>query len=353
MPRYAVRSRKDRDVFVGIDVHLKSWHVTVVTAEQEMFSGSIPADWTSLEKLLNRYNESNSIRVVYEAGYFGFWLHDRLVSWGAECIVTPPSLLPMEFGNRVKTDRRDSRKLAHFLSKGMLKGIWVPSLQQRYDRQVVRRRRQLLTDRVRIQNRIKAELRFSGLALPSHCGDWSNAFVESLRQVRFDNCWMQESFQRLLEQYDYLCDQVKKQTLLIKELSQTEIYRNQVEILHTIPGVGISSAMEILLELGDVSRFQRADQLAAYVGLTPSQYSSGEKVRLGHITGSGRNSLRGMMVEMAWQLIMRDRHTRTKYEQLKNRAGSKRAIVALARRLLLCARRLLLDGTPYRVAVTS
>ena len=71
---------------------------------------------------------------MYEAGYFGFWLHDRVVSYGANCIVTSPSLLPQEYGNRVKTDRRGSRKLAHLLAKGMLKRVWVPTLQERYHR---------------------------------------------------------------------------------------------------------------------------------------------------------------------------------------------------------------------------
>lgn len=352
MSRYERNGEEDSSIFVGIDVHLKSWHVTIVTVDEELFSGSVPAEWTVLAKLLSRYR-GRHVRAVYEAGYFGFWLHDRLAASGVECVVTPPSLLPMEYGNRVKTDRRDSRKLAHFLSKGMLKRVWVPSLAERYDRQVIRRRHQLLYDRVRIQNRIKAELRFSGISLPASRGTWSIAFFESLKQVQFDHRWMQESYQRLLEEYAYLNEQVRKQTRLLKELSETETYRDRVALLGTIPGVGILSAMEILLELGDMTRFRRAGQLAAYVGLTPSQYSSGEKVRLGRITGTGKNNLRGMMVEIAWQVVMRNQQMRATYEKLKNRSGSKRAIVAIARRMLLCARRLLLDGTTFRTVVEA
>jgi transposase len=352
MSRYEQHETEDNGVFVGIDVHLKSWHVTIMTVDEELFSGSVPAGWTALEKLLGRYC-SRRVRAVYEAGYFGFWLHDLLVASGVECVVTPPSLLPMEYGNRVKTDRRDSRKLAHLLSKGMLKRVWVPSLEERYDRQVIRRRHQLLGDRVRVQNRIKAELRFSGIALPASRGSWSTAFFESLKQVQFDHRWMQESFQRLLDEYAYLDEQVRKQTHLLKELSETKTYRDRVALLSTIPGVGILSAMEILLELGDMTRFRRAGQLAAYVGLTPSQYSSGEKVRLGRITGTGKNNLRGMMVEIAWQVVMRNSHMRATYEKLKSRSGSKRAIVAVARRVLLCARRLLLDGASFRAIVEA
>ena len=162
-------------VFVGIDQHKKQWHVTIRTIEIEIFSGSISGSWEALKQLLARRNCHN-IRAVYEAGYFGFWLHDKLIEYGAECIVTPPSLIPQEYGNRVKTDKRDSRKLAHLLAKGMLKQVYVPSEQERYHRQVVRRRRQLIGDRVRVQNRIKAELRFNGLNFPEPKGCWHHVY---------------------------------------------------------------------------------------------------------------------------------------------------------------------------------
>jgi transposase len=120
-------------------------------------AGSIPGKREALHKLLERYKGCD-IRAVYEAGYFGFWLYDRLTECGIDCVVTPPSLIPREYGNRVKTDRRDSRKLAHLLAKGMLKRVWVPSKEERYHRQVSRRRRQLIEDRVLTQGRIKSEL---------------------------------------------------------------------------------------------------------------------------------------------------------------------------------------------------
>jgi transposase len=105
--------------------------------------------------------------------------------------------------------------------------------------------------------------------------------------------------------------------------------------------------MELLLELQDVGRFRRADELAAYVGLTPSQYSSAERVRMGRITKSGKNSLRATLVEAAWHLVGRDPAARQHYEQLKARAGAKRAIIAVARKLLLCTRRMLLNNEFY------
>jgi len=343
---------KGEEIFVGIDLHKRNWHVTVRTAQVELFCGTIPGNWDSLRQVLKNY-KGNKIQTVYEAGFFGFWLYDRLLGYGADCVVTPPSLIPMEYGNRVKTDRRDSRKLAHFLSKGMLKRVWVPSKEERYHRQVTRRRRQLIRDRVRIQNRIKSELQCYGLDIGETNQNWSNVYVANLRRIRFRNRWMQQSFNRLLEQYDFLCDQVKKQTKLLKELSKTERYRERVEILQSVPGIGLIVAMEILLELQDVSRFRRAEQIAAYVGLTPSQYSSADKIRMGRITGIGKNSLRSALVEASWKLIKKDGVMQEKYERIKARSGAKRAIVAIARTLLVRTRRMLLDDTPYAFGVIS
>jgi transposase len=158
---------------------------------------------------------------------------------------------------------------------------------------------------------------------------------------------MQESFKRLLEQYEFLTDQIAKQTQLVRQLAGLPLYKERVKILMTVPGIGVVSAMEILVELQDVARFRRSDQLAAYVGLTPSQYSSADKIRMGRITGVGKNSLRGTLVEVAWCLIRKDAQMREKYEQIKARSGAKRAIVAIARIVLLKNRRMLLDGSAY------
>jgi transposase len=162
---------------------------------------------------------------------------------------------------------------------------------------------------------------------------------------------MQESFQRLLEQYEFLSQQISKQTKLLRELSQTPLYRGRVEILQSVPGIGLIGAMELLVELQDVGRFRRAEHLAAYVGLTPSQYSSADKIRMGRITRSGKSGLRGMLVEASWMLITKDRAMREKYERIKARSGAKRAIVAIARTLLLRSRRILLDGRPYALGL--
>jgi len=133
-PKHQVTSGED--LFVGIDLHKNRWHVTIRTVDLELFSASIPGTRESLQRILARY-AGHQLKAVYEAGYFGFRLHDRLVAHGIPYLVTPPSLVPQEYGNRVKTDCRDSSKLAHLLAKGMLKRVWVPSEEELYHRQVI------------------------------------------------------------------------------------------------------------------------------------------------------------------------------------------------------------------------
>lgn len=347
MRKYEVGLEMGSSVFVGVDIHKRQWLVTVRTTEVELFCGSINGDWSSLRGLLGRY-EPGCVTVVYEAGFSGYWLHDCVVAWGGRCIVTPPSLVPMAYGNRVKTDKRDSRKLAWLLSLGMLKGVWVPDESQRGHRQVLRRRRQLVQDRVRLQSRIKGELALHGLTVCSGPGRWTGPLLERLRQVRLADPWAQASYERLLMMYDLVSEQLLLQTQLLRELSSLPEYRDAIRLLSSIPGIGIITGMALLLELQDVRRFGRAEQLAAYVGLTPSQYSSGDHIRMGRITGMGNGYLRGLLVESAWIAIRRDPHLKLVYERIKQRAGSKRAIVAVARRLVLAVRRILLDNTVYQ-----
>jgi len=336
-------------IYVGVDVHVRHWQVTVRTIDAEHWRGRIPGDWESLRKILERYR-SQAITVVYEAGYCGFWLQDEIKAWGGECLVTPPSLIPSESGNRVKTDRIDSARLALLLSRGLLKAVWVPDAQTRRERQVLRRRRQLVRARVRVQCQIKSELRCYGIEFPSQIGAWSESFVRWLWCFQLGDRWQSESFRRLLTLYEQLGALVKAQTALLKELAESERYQSQVAILISVPGIGLLTAMEILLELGDIRRFANGRKLAAYVGLTPGQYSSGEKVRLGSISKAGQPQLRASLIEASWVLISKDAALRERYQYLRSRCGGKRAIVAIARKLLLIVRRLWLDQRPYQTA---
>ncbi len=346
MERYKVHLANAETIWVGIDLHKVQWHVTIRSQDAELFSGVIPGSWDALQGLLERF-PTRHVCVVYEAGYFGYWLYDAVTRWGATCSVTPPSLLPVQQGNRVKTDRRDSRKLAFYLMKGMLKSIWVPSPERRAHRDVIRRRQKLVGDRVRVQSRIKALIQFYGIQVETPSGLWTQRYMRALRAIPWSDRWQRESFQRLLEEYVFLSEQIKKQTALVFELAESGPYAQDLRLLRTLRGLGCLTGMELLLELPPMSQFSRAEELAAYVGLTPAQYSSGEHTRMGRITGAGRSHLRATLVELAWRVIAKDTTMRSVYERIKRRAGGKRATVAVARRLLLCMRRMLLDRQPY------
>lgn len=353
MPRYQKSAWSGKRLWVGIDIHRKYWHVTILNDESEkLFDSSIPGRWPLLRQRLERYREALSIQVAYEASFSGFWLYDHLTSHGYPTTVTPPNKIPSAGGDRVKTDRVDSYRLADYLRAGILRAIDVPTPEERAHREVSRRRRKFIEDRVRAQNRIKAFLRFNGLEISQEStGRWSRAFVENLWKVRLKDRYQLESYHHLLEQFDGISRLVNEQTALLRDLSRSERYADRVELLKSIPGVGWLTAIELILELRDMRRFKRAECLSAYVGLTPSQHSSGERVRLGRITRQGLPNVRSLLVEASWTLIKKDPALAEKYASIKHRSGSKRAIVAIARRLILRMRRLLLDGVPYQLGV--
>src|SRR5512139_1765287 len=154
-----------KEVFIGIDVHKVSWHVTARTGAEEVFHGGIPGQYGALRGLLNRL-KGCQIKVAYEAGPCGFWLQDKLTEDGIKVIVVPPSLIPVESGNKVKTDKRDSRKLARLLESQMLKKVYVLTEEDRVDRELLRTRRQLMQHRSDVMRQIKSKLLFHGIKSP-------------------------------------------------------------------------------------------------------------------------------------------------------------------------------------------
>lgn len=349
MPRYNDTAYIGKQLFVGIDMHRHNWHVTIITEDNlTVYSARIEGTFDALLQVLTRYEKSASIRCVYEAGYSGFWLYDLLEAHGYETIVCAPNLIPVT-DSRVKTDKRDSFKMASCLASDMLTGIHVPDPELRVHRQIARRRRQLMRDRIRTQSRIKAEMRFFGLCLSDEpIGRWSQTFVDNLWRLNWQDALQQESFRALLELYHFLDTQITTQTKRLKALTEHVRYAEQVTLLTSIPGIGWLSAIEICLELGDITRFDRSEQLSAYVGLTPSQYSTGEHVRYGHITRAGKPQIRALLIQCAWVAIRKDEALTDKYRRIAARRGSKRAIVAMARTLLVRARRILIDRTSYQ-----
>ena len=335
-------------VNVGIDVHKQSWRVTAMVEGVVIKAVTIKPYYSVLKKILSHFSGAH-IRVAYEAGPAGFSLYDELTADHIECMVVPPSLIPVESGNRVKTDKKDSTKLAHYLENNLLKRVWVLSKEERAHRQLLRTRRQIAHHRSDVMRQIKSLLLFHGIPYPSEGPQiWTKTFVRWLRTVKGDE-YIVHSLNVLIDVYEYLTQQVKGLTEEVIKLARSEKYAHRVQVLTSIPGIGVLSAIEILVELQDVGRFRSADQLAAYIGVTPSQYSSGERVRMGSITHLGNHRVRTILVESSWTVIRKDPSLYKVYESIKQRRGAKRAIIAISRKLVIRMRRLLLDDKPYTI----
>ena len=342
-----------KDIYVGIDVHKESWQITVRTQGEEIFNGRIPGQYQSLKKFFERY-QGCRMKVAYEAGPFGFWLSDKLTMDGIETLVVPPSLIPTESGNRVKTDRRDSKKLARLLESNMLKRVYVLTPEEREHRDLLRTRRQIVDHRNDVARQIKSKLLFYGITPPlttSEC--WSLKYIKWLKALQFDTTYLKECFDLLIDLYEYLTRQIMRINKKVALLCRDKKYRDRIRLLCTAPGIGRLTAIEILVELQDMSRFESADELASFIGLTPSEYSTGERTRQGRITRCGNKRVRTYLVESTWILITKDPAMRLKYFKLKNLRGGKRATIAIARKLLLVIRRMLLDNVPYRMTALA
>jgi len=344
---------KSKRVFSGIDVHHNHWDLCFICDGEVIEKIRLPVDYARLKYLLKMsYSSAREIFLVYEAGFSGFWLYRKLTSDGYSCIVTPPHRIPKS-GNKVKTDRRDAETLASYLSAGLLKSVYVPPKDIESDRRVVRRRAQLVKKQTRSKNQIKSFLHLHGLKHPDSIKThWSNRYLSWLESLCFENDSDSFIFSQLIRSYRYIRDDLASVTRYLRQLSSSEKYRENFKRVTSLRGVGLITGMTFLLELYNLSRFKNASCFSSFLGLTPSQYSSGDHVRLGHITRQGNAHLRRVLVESAWTVIRHDPHLRDKYARIRARGtNGKKAIVAVARSLAVRLRRCLLDETQYVIGV--
>jgi len=304
-----------------------------------------------LTQLLTPFSHlpKEKVHMVYEAGCFGFWLAQKLQKMGYSAIVTPPTMIPVQSGNKIKTDKRDSQKLALYLSKGLLKGVYIPEREVLFDREWTRTREQLVKHRATIEHQIKSKLLLHGdLHDYSHHGAWSLAWIRKLRSG-IKGSPLAPIVEVLLNARQALVEQIQGMNKKICFLSKEKRYQNQIVLLTSVPGIGRLSALKFILELGNqIDRFKNGDSFVANIGLTPSEYSSGPHVRQGKITRSGNKRLRSLLVEASWLFIRKNQKMYERYEEIKKRRGSKKAIVGTARRLAQILRRIILDNQPYQ-----
>jgi transposase len=295
---------------------------------------------------------------MYEAGFGGFDLHDQLEADGWECVVTPPHTVTQEKCQRKKNDRTDCRRLAKNLENGDYRRCFVPDKELREDRQISRTCGQVQADITRVCNRIRRMLEFHGLDKALPAGPWGSGAAYTRLEQRLGEIEMSDSLRFSFDvMFKELCQlrQLKKELLQqLRKLARSDRYRESVRLLMSAPGIGKLTAIRLVLEWGDVSRFGRKEDFASFLGLVPSDYSSGEEERRGHITKQGNRWVRSWLVECSWVAIRHDPVLLDKFRRVLRNCGSKKkAIVAVARKLALRLRRLLLSREPYVIGIVE
>ena len=340
-------------LFAGIDLHKAKWVVTVRTKETALKTFVTGADKQALLRSFQHLFPGAAIEAVYEAGCFGYHLAQFLNGNGVKTMIVAPHTIPVAPGQFVKTDVLDSRKLASELSKGSLTGIYLRPPEDLYDRSLLRKRRQLVKRRIQLQHQIASDLRFFGRdAEVTMRAYWSRWLVADLKAMQFPSEQYRAAFQMLIDDSLTIRSQIREVDRLLVAVADSDKYRAHIGLLRTIPGLGRLAALTFLVELGDIRRFSSAEKFVSYLGLSPSEYSSGEHIRKGALTGMGHSVLRALLVQVAWLAIKRDPVLLTKFERFCVGKSKCQAIIPIARSLAKRLRRVLLAQEPYVIGVS-
>src|SRR5437588_7441894 len=260
-------------VSVGLDVHARSVRFAAVRAE-ELLERTLPYDEEAVERVLRRWP---AVRCCYEAGPTGFGLYRHLVGCGIDCAVVAPGLVPQRPGDRVKTDPRDARKLARLLAGGLLEPIHVPSRELEAARDLVRAREDARLDRIRDRQRLSKFCLRQGRMLPT--SSWTVARRKWLSEQRFEFVAQQRTFDTYVHAVDLVDARIEQLERAIRETAEQEPWRALVARLRCLRGIDTLTALAIVAEIGDFARFETAEEFMAFVGLVPSDRSSGQQRR--------------------------------------------------------------------------
>jgi transposase len=342
-----------QNIYAGFDVHKKSWKVTIMAEDTFYKTFTQPPNPEVLYNYLKSNFPGGNYHSAYEAGFCGFWIHDKLTSLGVRSIVVNPADIPTTDKERVqKEDKRDSRKIARSLSTGTLVPIYTPTIQTQRDRSLLRTRTMLVKDMTRYKNRIKSFLFFYGINIDDVFTQskthWSTRFMNWLESLEFDVESGKEALHLLISEFKNLRSSILKVTQQIRALSQTPTYKEQVTLLKSIPGIGLLTAMTILTELETIDRFSNLDKMCGYIGLVPSTKSSGEKEKNGDLTSRGHGVLRSAIIENSWTAIRNDPLLMKSYLTYLQRMDSNKAIIKIAKKLLSRIRFVLTNKVAYQ-----
>jgi transposase len=345
---------RNTEIYVGIDNHKKNWKVNILVGEIDHKTFTQNSDPKKLSSYLCKNFPNGNYYSAYEAGYSGFWAHEQLEALGIKSIIVNPADVPtMDKERRTKNDRVDCRKIARSLRNGDLKGIYTPSREIQEDRTLLRLHIQLTKEQTRIKNQIKAILGFYGIEIPEEKvkSHWSREFIRWLGTVKFTTesgkLALSIQTERLLSLRDRIAGLIKQ----IRLLSKTDRYKESIELLSSISGIGLLTAMHLIVEIVDINRFKNLDELASYIGLSPGEHSSADKISNGKMTKRGKGHIRYLLIEAAWITIRKDPALMMAYTEYKKKMIAQKAIIKIARKLLNRIRFVLRNKQRYVISV--
>jgi len=347
---------QEYDVFAGLDVDKKSIAVTFMNHREGLIrSLHMPYSVEHLVKHVRKHFGEQRVAFGYEAGPSGYGLYDGLSAQGYKCLVAAPSMIPRAPGQRIKTNRLDSRGLSENLRGGQLKSIRVPSPIYRELRHLTQLRDTLVSEVAGMKQRIKSLLLFEGIAFPVAAagGQWSLKVKAKLRELE---CSKSARFKldQLLDSVEFFEKQVVKVTKEIRRFCRNDPELSQcIKYMMSVCGVGWIVASQLLARIGDWRELENVRQLGGFLGLVPTERSTGEKTDRGSITRSGDGRLRSKVVQASWSAIRRDGELREFFRSVCRRhprgVGPRVAIVAVARKLSARISAVLMEQRPYEV----
>lgn len=344
-------------LFVGLDVHKDSISVAYAKGDctdAPQFVGPIGTRQCDIDKMTRRLlNKGQQLVFAYEAGPCGYVLHRYLSGKGFDCRVVAPSLIPKRPGDKVKTDRRDAVELARLLRSGDLTAVYVPSVEHEAIRDLSRARDAARITLKAAKQRLKSFLLRLGLNYVGRA-DWNDAHKRYLAKVVCPTPVQQIVFQESIHAVDEQAERLVRLEEQLRERAPKWRLWPVVEALQALRGVEWVVSLTVVAELGDLTRFDNPRQLAAFVGLIPSEHSSGEKRRQGSITKTGNGRARRALIEGAWAYrhpAKISEHIRKRIEKLPKVAQG----IGWKAQLRLCARfrKLHSRGKHPNVAVTA
>jgi len=346
-----------QNIYIGLDTHLKNWKTTIRVGDDffKTFSQN------PVPKVLSDYLKKNFPKAnyysAYEASFSGFWAHRELIKLGIKNIVVNPADIPTTDKERKqKEDARDSRKIAEQLAASSLKAIYVPSLEAEGDRSMLRFRRTLTKEIARNKNRVKSNLYYYGIKIPEQFADkkyWSKRFTKWLQEVELPTESGRSTLTGIIDSVEFFRKKQYQVLKQIKELSQSERYKKNGELLLSIPGIGLVTAMSFLTEIEDILRFENIDKFCSFVGLIPMTSSSGERDVVGNLTKRQNKILRSLIIESSWIAIRNDPALMMAYQKLIKRMEPTKAIIRIAKKMLNRIRYVLKSQEIYECSVVK